>query len=155
MNYNVSSGMLNPTQLKSLITVLILNHQVSTLDMWLLCCWCDWQTAESRQLMIDCLTVDGCSIDDLTLDFVLPGYPDIELKKGGKSIPVTLDNLEEYVQVCFFSVQVCWCLQVCCSIQVFLYPRPTFLKFLRKILGRFLILGRTVFDYICESANQT
>ena len=51
----------------------------------------------------------------------------------------------------FFSVQMCWCLQVCRSIQVFLYPSPTFLKFLMKILGRFLILGRTVFDNIWES----
>jgi len=49
--------------------------------------------------MLDCLTVDGCSVDDLELDFVLPGCPDIELKKGGKNIAVTLDNLEEYVQV--------------------------------------------------------
>jgi len=49
--------------------------------------------------MLDSLTVDGCSINDLELDFVLPGYPDIELKKDGKNISVTLDNLEEYVQV--------------------------------------------------------
>jgi len=67
-----------------------------------LCClFGEIQTAESRQLMLDCLTVDGCPIDALELDFVLPGYPDIELKKGGKNISVTLDNLEEYVQVCF------------------------------------------------------
>jgi len=59
------------------------------------------QTVESRQLLLDCLTVDGCLIEDLELDFVLPGFPDIELKKGGKNIAVTLDNLEEYVQVCF------------------------------------------------------
>ena len=58
------------------------------------------QTVESRQLLLDCLTVDGCLIEDLELDFVLPGYPDIELKKGGKNIAVTLDNLEDYVQVC-------------------------------------------------------
>jgi len=51
--------------------------------------------------MRDCLTVDGCTIEDLELDFLLPGYPDIELKKGGKNISVTLDNLEEYVQVCW------------------------------------------------------
>ena len=44
--------------------------------------------------------MDGCSIEDLDLDFTLPGYPNIELKKGGKDIPVTLDNLEEYLQVC-------------------------------------------------------
>ena len=43
--------------------------------------------------------MDGCSIEDLDLDFTLPGYSSIELKKGGKDIPVTLDNLEEYLQV--------------------------------------------------------
>jgi len=59
------------------------------------------------QLSLDCLTVDGCLIDDLELDFVLPGYPDIELKKGGKNISVTLDNLEEYVQVSFASSYTC------------------------------------------------
>jgi len=41
----------------------------------------------------------GGSIEDLDLDFVLPGYPNIELKKGGKDIHVTLDNLEEYLKV--------------------------------------------------------
>ena len=43
--------------------------------------------------------MDGCSIEDLGLDFVLPGYPSIELKKGGKDIAVTLHNLEEYLKV--------------------------------------------------------
>ncbi len=43
--------------------------------------------------------MDGCIIEDLGLDFVLPGYPHIELKKGGKDIAVTLDNLEEYLKV--------------------------------------------------------
>ena len=57
------------------------------------------QTCESRQLALDNLTVDGCNIIDLDLDFVLPGYPQVELKKGGKDIPVTLDSLEEYLKV--------------------------------------------------------
>ena len=43
--------------------------------------------------------MDGCTIEDLSLDFILPGYPHIELKKGGKDIPVTLHNLEEYLKV--------------------------------------------------------
>jgi len=72
--------------------------------------WCAIQTAESRQLSLDCLTVDGCPVDDLELDFVLPGYPDIELKKGGKNISVTLDNLEEYVQV-YWLFDYCYCLK--------------------------------------------
>lgn len=45
------------------------------------------------------VTLDGCTVEDLALDFVLPGYPNIELKKGGKDISVTLDNFEEYIQV--------------------------------------------------------
>ena len=28
--------------------------------------------------------MDGCPIEDLGLDFTLPGYPNIELRKGGK-----------------------------------------------------------------------
>lgn len=65
-------------------------------DLLMLVCM---QTAESRQLALDNLTMDGCSVQDLGLDFVLPGYPQVELKKGGKDIPVTLDSLEEYLKV--------------------------------------------------------
>lgn len=43
--------------------------------------------------------MDGCAIEDLGLDFQLPGHPHIELKKGGKDLAVTLDNLEEYLRV--------------------------------------------------------
>ncbi|ELU17507.1 hypothetical protein CAPTEDRAFT_164474 [Capitella teleta] len=56
-------------------------------------------TAESRRLALDSLTMDGCSIEDLGLDFVLPGYPNIELKKGSKDLPVTQHNLEEYLKL--------------------------------------------------------
>lgn len=43
--------------------------------------------------------MNGCSVEDLGLDFTLPGFPNIELKKGGKDIPVTIYNLEEYLRV--------------------------------------------------------
>ncbi|XP_066267756.1 E3 ubiquitin-protein ligase TRIP12-like isoform X2 [Branchiostoma lanceolatum] len=56
-------------------------------------------TAQSLQLALESLTLDGCRIEDLDLDFTLPGYPNIELKKGGKDIPVTIHNLEEYVKL--------------------------------------------------------
>ena len=67
----------------------------------------------------------GGTVEDLDLDFTLPAYPDIELKvvlllnvysneyhvmisqHGGKDIPVTIHNLDEYLQVC-----VCVCLSV-------------------------------------------
>lgn len=44
--------------------------------------------------------MNGCSVEDLGLDFTLPGFPNIELKKGGKDVPVTIHNLEEYLRVC-------------------------------------------------------
>ena len=56
------------------------------------------QTEESRQLALESLTLDGVSIEDLDLFFVLPGTA-IELKKGGKDCQVTLHNLQEYLQV--------------------------------------------------------
>ncbi|XP_070537941.1 E3 ubiquitin-protein ligase TRIP12-like isoform X2 [Ptychodera flava] len=55
-------------------------------------------TPASLQLALDSLTMDGCTVEDLGLDFVLPGHPDVELKKGGKDVPVTIHNLEEYLE---------------------------------------------------------
>ena len=43
------------------------------------------------------MTVPKVDIEDLALDFTVPGY-DIELKPNGKEISVTLDNVEEYVE---------------------------------------------------------
>ncbi|XP_018009792.1 E3 ubiquitin-protein ligase TRIP12-like, partial [Hyalella azteca] len=45
------------------------------------------------------ITLDGCSVEDLSLNFTLPGYPNIELKKGGADICVTIDNLDQYLQL--------------------------------------------------------
>ncbi|NXV79234.1 TRIPC ligase, partial [Atlantisia rogersi] len=57
------------------------------------------QTKESLQYALEALTMNGCSVEDLGLDFTLPGFPNIELKKGGKDTPVTIHNLEEYLRV--------------------------------------------------------
>jgi E3 ubiquitin-protein ligase TRIP12 len=49
---------------------------------------------------IEALSLDGGgSIDDLDLDFTLPGYPDIELKPGGKDVAVNIHNLDEYLKM--------------------------------------------------------
>ena len=70
---------------------------------------------------IEALTLEGGgSIEDLDLDFSLPGYPTIELKvrvhylpfglvcdcsmtfalqPGGRDIPVTIHNLDDYLKV--------------------------------------------------------
>lgn len=37
-------------------------------------------TYETMQLEVNNLTLDGASINDLGLDFILPGYPNIELQ---------------------------------------------------------------------------
>ncbi|ODV85560.1 hypothetical protein CANARDRAFT_185038, partial [[Candida] arabinofermentans NRRL YB-2248] len=41
--------------------------------------------------------IDGCSLEDLALNFVLPGYQDVQLKEDGEKIDVTHENLEEYI----------------------------------------------------------
>ncbi|XP_036174724.1 E3 ubiquitin-protein ligase TRIP12 isoform X23 [Myotis myotis] len=60
------------------------------------------QTKESLRYALETLTMNGCSVEDLGLDFTLPGFPNIELKKGGKDIPVTIYNLEEYLRLVIF-----------------------------------------------------
>ncbi|KAG9009574.1 Ubiquitin fusion degradation protein 4, partial [Tulasnella sp. 427] len=42
------------------------------------------------------LEVDGTKLEDLALDFTLPGY-DIELREGGKNIGVDASNIEDYL----------------------------------------------------------
>lgn len=54
--------------------------------------------AEKNQL-IESLSLDGCPISDLGLIFELPGYENVELRKGGSEIPVTIHNLDQYIKV--------------------------------------------------------
>nr|XP_020497441.1 E3 ubiquitin-protein ligase TRIP12 isoform X5 [Labrus bergylta] len=56
-------------------------------------------TRETLQQALESLNMNGCSVEDLGLDFTLPGFPNIELKKGGKDVPVTIYNLEEYLRL--------------------------------------------------------
>ncbi|KAM4589448.1 E3 ubiquitin-protein ligase TRIP12 isoform 2-T6 [Fundulus diaphanus] len=58
-----------------------------------------FQTRETLQQALESLNMNGCSVEDLGLDFTLPGFPNIELKKGGKDVPVTIYNLEEYLRL--------------------------------------------------------
>jgi len=44
------------------------------------------------------LEYDGCTIEDLGLDFVVPGY-NVELIKNGKYTQLTIHNLHVYVRV--------------------------------------------------------
>jgi E3 ubiquitin-protein ligase TRIP12 len=43
------------------------------------------------------ICVHGAHVEDLMLDFTLPGYPSIELIQTGSSTPVTIDNVGLYI----------------------------------------------------------
>ena len=56
------------------------------------------RVSEKTQI-IEALDLDGCRIVDLGLTFQLPGYDNIELRKGGSDINVTIHNLDQYIKV--------------------------------------------------------
>lgn len=51
---------------------------------------------------LESLTLDGCPLEDLNLDFTLPGFSHIEMRKGGKDMIVSIHNLEEYLKLLRF-----------------------------------------------------
>ncbi|XP_030755174.1 E3 ubiquitin-protein ligase TRIP12 isoform X2 [Sitophilus oryzae] len=53
---------------------------------------------DEKMEQIEKLEYDGCSIEDLGLDFVVPGY-NVELIKNGKNTHLTIHNLHLYVKV--------------------------------------------------------
>lgn len=55
--------------------------------------------SEAKEKQILGIDYKGISVGDLALHFTLPGYDSIELKPNGKNLLVTLDNLEEYIQL--------------------------------------------------------
>ncbi|KAI8853848.1 hypothetical protein BC829DRAFT_259076 [Chytridium lagenaria] len=56
-------------------------------------------TVADRQERLRNFTVRGARLEDLALDFTLPGYPDLELVKDGKNVNVDLENLGTYLEV--------------------------------------------------------
>ncbi|KAM0341894.1 hypothetical protein ACHAPU_009830 [Fusarium lateritium] len=44
------------------------------------------------------ITIDGVKLEDLCLDFTLPGYPNIELEDNGSQNRVTTDNVDSYLE---------------------------------------------------------
>lgn len=50
-----------------------------------------------REEKIAGLRLEGRKVEDLYLDFSLPGFADWELKPRGADIDLTIDNVEEYV----------------------------------------------------------
>lgn len=66
---------------------------------------------EKAQL-IEALDLDACPISELGLVFELPGYENIELRKCGSEIAVTIHNLDQYIKV---NVSFGTSLHRCCS----------------------------------------
>ncbi|KAI5073229.1 hypothetical protein GOP47_0011242 [Adiantum capillus-veneris] len=54
-------------------------------------------SADDGKQSVQNLRFRDVRIEDLCLDFTLPGYPDYLLKQDGKNIGVTIESLEEYV----------------------------------------------------------
>ncbi|KAB8235033.1 HECT-type E3 ubiquitin transferase UFD4 [Aspergillus alliaceus] len=52
---------------------------------------------QKRQALLD-IEIDGVKVEDLSLDFTLPGYPSIELIKDGSNTPVTIENVDMYIE---------------------------------------------------------
>ncbi|KAJ1270393.1 hypothetical protein BS78_06G049000 [Paspalum vaginatum] len=57
------------------------------------------ESCSSGSQKIEELCFRGATIEDLCLDFTLPGYPDYVLKEGGESVVVNIYNLEEYISL--------------------------------------------------------
>ncbi|KAF9136537.1 Ubiquitin fusion degradation protein 4 [Mortierella sp. GBA39] len=55
--------------------------------------------SKERETALKNIEHQGAKLDDMGLDFTLVGYPEIELKAGGTNIPVTIYNVEEYIQL--------------------------------------------------------
>lgn len=55
--------------------------------------------AEEKNQLIGALELDGCPIEELGLDFILPGDGCTELRRGGRDLPVTAHNLHNYIDL--------------------------------------------------------
>lgn len=55
-------------------------------------------SAADKEEQIKNIMVAEAKVEDLALDFTVPGY-DLELKPGGKEMHVTSDNLQEYIDL--------------------------------------------------------
>jgi E3 ubiquitin-protein ligase TRIP12 len=55
-------------------------------------------TAAQKVASAEAIEISGVHIDDLGLDFTLPGYSSIELLPNGSHISVTVENVELYLE---------------------------------------------------------
>ncbi|KAJ3298738.1 Ubiquitin fusion degradation protein 4, partial [Blyttiomyces sp. JEL0837] len=55
-------------------------------------------SAEEKSSRLSGVSVRGAKLEDLCLDFTLPGYPGVELIPKGPETPVTTSNLGDYIE---------------------------------------------------------
>ncbi|KAJ5650516.1 Ubiquitin-protein ligase Ufd4 [Penicillium longicatenatum] len=53
---------------------------------------------QDKSKAIQNIVVDGVRVEDLSLDFTLPGYPLIDLVPGGSDISLTIENVDQYIE---------------------------------------------------------
>jgi E3 ubiquitin-protein ligase TRIP12 len=58
----------------------------------------DRLTPNQKAEALQDITVQDVKVDDLGLDFTLPGYPSIELIPGGSNVPLTIENVDTYIE---------------------------------------------------------
>jgi E3 ubiquitin-protein ligase TRIP12 len=56
------------------------------------------RTPAQKVADLENIVIDKVKLDDLCLDFTLPGYPEIELEEGGSHKRVTIDNVASYLE---------------------------------------------------------
>ncbi|KAI7101140.1 hypothetical protein KC324_g21013, partial [Hortaea werneckii] len=52
-----------------------------------------------KRSRLDEIRINDAKVDDLGLDFTLPGYPHVELLPGGANTNVTMDNVNQYIRL--------------------------------------------------------
>jgi E3 ubiquitin-protein ligase TRIP12 len=56
------------------------------------------RTAAQKVADLENIIIDDVKLDDLCLDFTLPGYPGIELENNGAQKRVTIENVDSYLE---------------------------------------------------------
>lgn len=56
-------------------------------------------SSSQKKQALQQLTIHGAHIEELMVDFTLPGYPSIELVEGGSNVSVTTENVDKYIEL--------------------------------------------------------
>lgn len=56
-------------------------------------------TLEQRSERISNLRYDGCRLEDLCINFTVPGFSEIEMMEGGSNIILTAENVDDYLSL--------------------------------------------------------